>query len=450
MRRWLRSRPAAQLGVWRSVDGGVTWQQRSDVNGLTGCFGDWPQNWYDQGVTVDPNDPDTLFISTVDVFRSTDGGTTFVDLTCGYAGGDVHVDHHARAYVDGDSSRLLVGSDGGVFYTANADAPVGSVAWVNLNDSISTIEFYSGDITANFATAANPGINGGAQDNGSSVKVWTGGDPGPAVWNTTHRRRRHVRAHRAGERSALVPGEPERRPARLAERPERPVPERLRGLGRRPGQLHPPVRDRPLRLRSRDLHPPDRRHAAGSGRRSTGAIPASSWYANSLDLTKGTLADRSFINQLAYAVTDNSIAIVGTNDGNVQYGFGLGQGVASSANWVNVTGGNAVLPNRPILDVATDPATPTIGYAAVGGFDAELAGDARARLPVVCGPSCSTFSWTDKSGNLPDIPVNAIAVNPHLPNQVFAGTRLGALLHRRHLRARAGLAALHRRPAAAR
>ena len=94
------------------------------MNGLTGCFGDWPQNWYDQGVTVDPNDPDVVFISTVDVFRSTDGGTTFVDLTCGYAGGSVHVDHHARAFVGGDSSRLLVGSDGGLFYTANAGAPL--------------------------------------------------------------------------------------------------------------------------------------------------------------------------------------------------------------------------------------------------------------------------------------------------------------------------------------
>ncbi|MEZ4770285.1 MAG: hypothetical protein R2844_17890 [Caldilineales bacterium] len=38
-----------QLGVWRTTDGGTTWQQRSSAAGLTGCYGDYPQNWYDQG-----------------------------------------------------------------------------------------------------------------------------------------------------------------------------------------------------------------------------------------------------------------------------------------------------------------------------------------------------------------------------------------------------------------
>ena len=62
-----------------------------------------------------------------------------------------------------------------------------------------------------------------------------------------------------------------------------------------------------------------------------GAIGASTtarWYVNSGDLTKNTLADRSFINQLNYAWSDNTRAIVGTNDGNVQMGFDLGQGAA--------------------------------------------------------------------------------------------------------------------------
>ena len=34
----------------------------------------------------------------------------------------------------------------------------------------------------------------------------------------------------------------------------------------------------------------------------------------------------------------STTAIVGTNDGNVQYGFGLGLGAANTATWVNVTG----------------------------------------------------------------------------------------------------------------
>src|SRR6185503_16030887 len=74
-----------QLGVWRTTDGGLTWQQRSTASGLTGCDGDYVQNWYDQGMAVDPNNPDVVFMDTHDIWRTTDGGTTFVDMTCGYA-----------------------------------------------------------------------------------------------------------------------------------------------------------------------------------------------------------------------------------------------------------------------------------------------------------------------------------------------------------------------------
>ena len=52
---------------------------------------------------------------------------------------------------------------------------------------------------------------------------------------------------------------------------------------------------------------------------------------------------------------------VGTNDANVWIGFNLGTGVAGQANWVNITGGNAVLPNRPVLGVAVDPSSPDVG-----------------------------------------------------------------------------------------
>lgn len=156
-----------------------------------------------------------------------------------------------------------------------------------------------------------------------------------------------------------------------------------------------------------------------------GAVPASSWYVNSADLTKQTLGSRSHINQLSHAVSDVSIAIVGTNDGNVQYGFGLGTGTANTATWVNVTGGNAVLPNRPVLDVTTDPTTPTIGYAAVGGFDQNTPATPGHVYRVTCNADCSSFTWEDKSGNLPNVPVASILANPNIPEQVFAGTDWG-------------------------
>jgi len=107
-------------------------------------------------------------------------------------------------------------------------------------------------------------------------------------------------------------------------------------------------------------------------------------------------------------------------------GFGMGTG-APTATWVNVTGSNAVLPNRPILDVAFDPTTTTapIAYAAVGGFNANTPTTPGHVYRLVCTASCASFTWTDKTGNLPDIPVDSIIANPNIPKQVFAGTDWG-------------------------
>jgi hypothetical protein len=150
------------------------------------------------------------------------------------------------------------------------------------------------------------------------------------------------------------------------------------------------------------------------------------WYVNSPDLTKGTLADRSYINQLAFEPADQTTVIVGTNDGNVQIGHGLGTG-ANQSTWVNVTDNNLVLPNRPILDVAFDATTTAapIGYAAVGGFNANTPATPGHVFRVVCTANCASFTWSNKTGNLPDIPVDSIIANPKFPQQVFAGTDWG-------------------------
>src|SRR5207247_9664710 len=87
------------------------------------------------------------------------------------------------------------------------------------------------------------------------------------------------------------------------------------------------------------------------------------------NMTKQTLGNRSFINQVKYSPKYQSVAIVGTNDANVWIGFNLGTGAQAQANWVNVTGANTVLPLRPVLGIALDPSVPAVdvpvGYAAV-------------------------------------------------------------------------------------
>ncbi len=414
-----------QLGVWRTTDGGANWSQRSNVTGLTGCAGDYGQNWYDQGMAVDPNNSDVVYLDTFDIFKSTDGGTTFVDLTCGYAGGNtVHVDQHALAFVPGSSSTLLAGNDGGIYVTNNAD--VANPAFSQLNETMNAIEFYSGDITGNFATSASPGANAGAQDNGSSVYVWSGQTQGPAMWQ--------LRKGGDGMYARIEPVLNQRwyqesQNGNLAVSTTGPNGALTNATGGWTGDSPRLSFVMPYEIYKYDCPASGCTHmVAGSYRvweTILGAVPASSWYANSPDLTKGTLADRSFINQLSYAVSISTTGIAGTNDGNVWYGFGLGQGTANSANWVNVTGGNSTLPNRPILDVATDPLTPTIGYAAIGGFSQNTPSTPGHLFQVTCTASCASFTWVDKSGNLPNIPADSVIANPNFRQQVFVGTDWG-------------------------
>src|SRR5439155_9643946 len=189
--------PGCQLGVWVTTDGGTNWTQMTGSDGasLKNCSpgavagsGDYPQNWYDQAVAVDPNNADRVFVSTFEVWFATRTGTAFNDTTCvsSYSGsaGPVHVDQHALAFVPGSSSMLLIGNDGGIHGSSNANAAPASVdpTWFNMDTGLNTIEFYSGDISANFATATPPQANGGAQDNGSSSVTFSGSPTGPAQW----------------------------------------------------------------------------------------------------------------------------------------------------------------------------------------------------------------------------------------------------------------------------
>lgn len=414
---------AIMLGVWRSTDGGANWTM---VSGNNGAYGS--QAWYNAGVTVDPTDPDTVIMSTLRTYRTTNGGGSFSSM-----GSAPHVDHHARAYVNNDPNRLLIGTDGGVYYTGNALA--GSPTWTSLNATLNTIEFYSGGISPNFNTSAQSSAVGGAQDNSCMVSTWSNGNFGPQSWAgrnggdgfwSTIEPILQQRWYYSSQNGNIVASN-----------------SASGGLGGGAAVSASPSGwggDRKAFITNFNLYQFGGETtgcpaATGCGRiiagsfrvweSVTGGIPGSSWRSNSPDLTKGTLDGRSYINQLSYAVNTPDVAIVGTNDGNVWFGFEMGQDVTNSATWIDVTDNNTVLPNRFILDVVTDPVDPLIGYAVTGGFDQNTPATPGHVFQVRCTADCATFSWRNVSGNLPNIPVNSVMVNPNRPRQVFAGSDWG-------------------------
>src|SRR5690606_22314319 len=96
-----------------------------------------------------------------------------------------------------------------------------------------------------------------------------------------------------------------------------------------------------------------------------------------------------------------------------------------------LTAANAVLPNRPVMDVTIDvidagaPANGAVGYAALGGFDQNTPATPGHIYQLTCSAGCASFAWRNISGNLPNIPANSVAFNPNQPAQVFAGTDWG-------------------------
>jgi hypothetical protein len=463
-----------QLGAWASTDGGSTWSFMAGSAGgsLKTCnssgpgtnaslAGDYPQNWYDQGIAVDPNNPDRVFVDTFEVWLATRTGTTWYDTTCGYSGPNpkpVHVDQHALAFVPGSSGMLLAGNDGGVHGTANADAVTLNTlrpTWFNMDGGFNTIEYYSGDISGNFATSSSPSAAGGAQDNAPSVASFPGGPTGPVQWQLvtggdgfyaridpvgTGFGSRYFVGNNSGGMSrcsasatntcvASGTGYSSVRGAWTGDTQSFIFPFDLFHGGISGGDDCAPAGT-----------PGGCGHLVGGTTRvwetvsgGNATMNSASWYVtnnpSTQNMTKGTLGNRSFINQVKYSPKWSSVAAVGTNDANYWIGFNLGTGVAGQANWVDVTGGNSVLPNRPVLGVALDPSSPgvgtEVGYAAVGGFNANTPAQPGHVYQVSCTSSCASFTWLDKSGNLPDIPVDSVIVNPNFPQQVFAGTDFG-------------------------
>src|SRR5215211_7790953 len=451
-----------QLGAWASTNGGASWSYMEGSQGgaLGNCGMDYPQNWYDQGVAVDPNNPDRVFFDTFDVWFATRTGTVWNDTTCGYSGGNprpVHVDQHALAFVPGSSSILAIGNDGGAHGTINADIvnQTTDPTWFNMDTGINTIEFYSGDISGNFANAASPQASGGSQDNGSSSVTFAGTPTGPVLWQNgvggdgfysridpvgTGTSLRFWQGNNSGALHRCVSG---------CTNQNAPWSGNVSGGG---GGWSGDTRSfvLPYDLFHGGIPGGDDCPVAGvpggCGHLIAGttrvwetilggssSFAGSNWYITNnpttQNMTKQTLGNRSYINQVKYSPKYHSVAMAGTNDANVWIGFNLGTGTQSQANWVDVTGNNTTVPLRPVLGVALDPtvgaANLPVGYAGVGGFNPNTPATPGHVFQVTCTAGCASFTWADKTGNLPDIPVDSIIVNPNNSQQVYAGTDWG-------------------------
>ncbi len=163
-------------GILKSTNAGLSFDTTaahpiSPDPGIPGTGNPWKdfsrnQAWYDLSIVVDPNNSNIVFVGGIDLFRTTNGGSSWQPVSHWYGGfnqQEVHADQHGGMYEPGNSSVVYFVNDGGIYRCANANAtgtPTITPKEINYN----TTQFYACDI---HPTAGNQFFLGGTQDNGS-------------------------------------------------------------------------------------------------------------------------------------------------------------------------------------------------------------------------------------------------------------------------------------------
>ena len=171
--------------VYTSTNGGVSWSVLPAVS-TTSDFGGG-QGWYNNIIAVDPSNSSIVYLGGIDLWKSTNAGETWTNLTNAYGtpnGKNIHPDQHAIAFGGSGGNFIYLGNDGGVWRTSD-----GGSTFIDCNTNISTIQFYGMDVDQK----APSNTVGGTQDNGTEEGtepslVWNeiyGGDGGYTIVDPT-------------------------------------------------------------------------------------------------------------------------------------------------------------------------------------------------------------------------------------------------------------------------
>ncbi len=400
-RQYNSNSPGANLlGVWKTTDGGNTWNQTVG-NAPSGLCGGNGQCDYDLVIRVHPQNPNVVVLGGVTLALTTDGGATFSDIAMDAPPiPPIHVDQHAIAFT-ADLSKVYFGNDGGVWSAPASDVlNGGTIHFVNLNNTLALTQFTPGIST--YPTNPSAAL-AGTQDNGTqqlASGAWndiSGGDGGFSAVD--------------GAFSSLILGT---YPSVYV--PFQPVWMSIdTGTGPFPNYAAYGIdsNDRALFYAPLAIDPSTPQTVYfGSYRVYQSKDSSGFWRAISGDLTGGSQFDD--ISVIAPSPADGNIVYAGTTNGKVQM---TTNALSGSPSWNDRTPG---LPNRWVTSVAADAVDPMTAYAALSGVPAQS--DTKGHIFKTTNEGAS---WADISGNLPNVPVNWLVVDPDVPDTIYAATDVG-------------------------
>lgn len=159
-----RSRPntlyatvhAEEGGIFRSDDAGLTWTRTAELQSIPWFFGQ---------IRVNPRDAEQVYHLGVQLQVSDDGGRTFRRIAA-----NTHADHHAMWIDPSDPDHLIIGNDGGLYFSYDR----GETWDFAVNLPVSTFYAVGVDMRDPYW------VYGGLQDNGTwGAPVRTLGRSGP-------------------------------------------------------------------------------------------------------------------------------------------------------------------------------------------------------------------------------------------------------------------------------
>ena len=383
------------------------------------------QAWYNQFILVDPAKADHVFVGLEEVYESRDAGHSWsaiapywnFDFAC-WSISDAantcpmapHPDQHAAAIANGT---FYVGNDGGIYARplwGSENANRNGTDWRSLNANLRTLQYYGVGVGR---VAGGVAVAGGLQDNGTSLLL-----PEDA---------HGAMGAPAGGDGGKIIVDPDNGCNILTEYVQLDL-WKITDCGRSDGSFTAIV----------DVAPPD------AGARFIAPIVADSsnknhwvaggqslWtYANGFAISSGAQWVRAFDQGAGRATT----AIASHRDviwsawcgpcNNI--GFARGVSTNAGGAWRQLAL-PADVPNRYVEALAIDPADPVgkTAYVGFSGFSRKWTEGPGAGYGHLWKTTDGGTSWTDISGNLPDIPVNDVLLHN---GKIVVATDLGVVV----------------------
>jgi len=375
-------------GFYKSTNKGASWTKMPD-DILPNEFSNF--GWYFGLLQVDPIDHNKVYLGEVDLLRTTDGGSSWTNITNSYSGTfDMqHPDQHSLWINTMNTNHLVNGNDGGVFISEN-----GGTNWVKSYD-LPVSQFYAFTVASQSADF----VMGGTQDNGTmltktgSYFSWDavyGGDGFHCQIDYSNSNYIYAEYQNGGLGRSTNGGSSFQYAASGLD---------LSRTNWSSPYILDPRDPKILYFGSFKLHKTTNR--------------AQSWTAISPDLTRGQNGKLGTITSISAAIASNQtdrIIYIGTDDAKVSVSTNSG------STWSDVTGS---LPNRYITDIVADTNNPAVAYVTLSGFNRDL------KVPHIFRTTNFGTTWGDISSNLPDIPLNSVVIDYRRDSVLYVGGDAG-------------------------